>query len=217
MADRYVFADEAGNFDFSVRPGASKYFILCTVTMDDCRVGDDLLRLRRDLGWKGWHLDRVPHATDDPPHIRNEIFSLLSASSFRADATIFEKRKAYPRIQTGLDLYKLAWFMHFKYVAPRIAAKPDRLFVVAAQIGTKRRRGHFHSAVGDVVQQVAPCRAYRVAFWPAASDPCLQVADYCTWAIQRDWERADPSYHNLIRAQVHSNKDMWSWGTTYYY
>jgi hypothetical protein len=57
MADRYVFADEAGNFDFSLRSGASRYFVLCTVTVDECTVGDELLALRRDLGWKGLHLD----------------------------------------------------------------------------------------------------------------------------------------------------------------
>jgi len=47
---RHVFADEAGNFDFSRRPGATAYFILCTVTLDDpSTVGAGLLDLRRDL------------------------------------------------------------------------------------------------------------------------------------------------------------------------
>jgi hypothetical protein len=32
MADRYVFSDEAGNFDFSKQLGASRYFILGTVS-----------------------------------------------------------------------------------------------------------------------------------------------------------------------------------------
>jgi hypothetical protein len=59
VADRYVFSDEAGNFDFSSKPSASRYFVLCTVTADHCGVGDALLSLRRELGWKGMHLDRV--------------------------------------------------------------------------------------------------------------------------------------------------------------
>jgi hypothetical protein len=40
MPDRYVFADEAGNFDFSRRQGASRYFILCTITSTHCEAGD---------------------------------------------------------------------------------------------------------------------------------------------------------------------------------
>jgi hypothetical protein len=49
MKRKYVFADEAGNLDFSLHPGATKYFIIGTVTMDDCSVGHDLIELRRDL------------------------------------------------------------------------------------------------------------------------------------------------------------------------
>jgi hypothetical protein len=32
MSTVYLFGDEAGNFDFSGGPGASRYFILATVT-----------------------------------------------------------------------------------------------------------------------------------------------------------------------------------------
>jgi hypothetical protein len=75
MADRYVFSDEAGNFDFSRQPGASRYFILGTATADDCQVGDRLLQLRRELGCRGQHLDRVFHATEDPQAVRDEVFN----------------------------------------------------------------------------------------------------------------------------------------------
>jgi hypothetical protein len=216
MPDRYVFADEAGNFDFSRNPGATRYFVLTTVTADDCQVGDDLLALRRDLGWKGLHLDQVPHATEDPQAVRDEVFDLLQASDFRVDATILEKSKAYPRLQHERELYKIAWFLHFKHVAPRIATRADRLFVVAASLGTKKKRGLFHNAVDDVVHQVSPCRSHRVAFWSSESDPCLQVADYCNWAIQRKWERDDTRSYDLIEPKIKSEFDVWRTGTHRY-
>jgi hypothetical protein len=37
-----------------------------------------------------------------------------------------------------------------------------------------------------------------------ASDPCLWAADYCTWAIQRKWERRDERAYELIAAAVAS-------------
>jgi hypothetical protein len=91
MADRYVFSDEAGNFDFSRNSGASRYFILGTVTANDCRIGDELLQLRRDLGWRGLHLDKVFHATEDPQDVRNEVFEILSRGNFRIDATVVRR------------------------------------------------------------------------------------------------------------------------------
>ena len=51
MARVHVFADEGGNFDFSRNVGASRYFILTTVTMDTTEVGDALTQLRRGLSW----------------------------------------------------------------------------------------------------------------------------------------------------------------------
>lgn len=67
------------------------------------------------------------------------------------------------------------------------------------------------------VFQVSPVASYRVAFWPAETDPCLQVADYCTWALQRKWERGDERSYELIRAKIRSEYDVWKTGTTYYY
>jgi hypothetical protein len=217
VADKYVFADEAGNFDFSLNRGATRYFILTTVTTDDCAVGHALLELRRRLAWSGLYLDRTFHATEDEQAIRDQVFGLLQTASIRVDATILEKRKAQPHLQSEAGLYKMAWYLHFKYVAPRIATRQDRLLVTAASLGTKRKRGLFHQAVDSVVFQVAPCASYRVAFWPFQSDPCLQVADYCTWAIQRKWEGNDARSHVIIAPKIASEYDVWSIGRTNYY
>ena len=41
MGKVYLFADEAGNFDFSTKGGASRYFIVGTVAMKDTKCGHD--------------------------------------------------------------------------------------------------------------------------------------------------------------------------------
>jgi hypothetical protein len=76
-------------------------------------------------------------------------------------------------------------------VAPRIAKSLDELFVVASSLQIKRKKQAIHWAVKDVVQQVSPTAIFHTAFWSAVSDPCLQVADYGTWAIQRKYETGD--------------------------
>jgi hypothetical protein len=216
MSDLYVFADEAGNFDFSRGRGASRYFILCTVTSNHCEMGDALLSLRRDLGWRGLHLDRVFHATEDPQPVRDEVFALLADMDCRIDATILEKCKAQEHLKDQARLYKMAWYLHFKQLAWHMSSS-DRLFVAASSLGTKKARHALHAAVDEVVVQLSPCRSHRVAFWPTDSDPCLQVADYCTWAIQRRWERGDERSHELIAAKIRSEFDVWQRGSVTYY
>ena len=212
MADRYVFADEAGNFDFSEGTGASRYFILTSVTVADCSVGDQLLALRRDLGWRGLLLDRPPHATYDPPHVRNEILTNVAtqpADRLRIDATILDKAKTPPRLRSDTALYSEAWRLHFQYLARKVLHHRHRLFVAGASLGTKKKRRIFHQSLTDVVKKHSPTSTHVVAFWPADSDPCIQVADYANWAIQRRWEQADPSAHEQIGHLIRSEYDAW--------
>ena len=215
---RHIYADEAGNFDFSTKQGATRFFILTTVTVDDHRIESDLLDLRRELAWSGIALAREFHATQDQQLVRDQVFALLSRHHFRIDATILEKAKAHPQIRETDELfYKYAWFYHMKYVAPKVASQSDDLLVIAASIGTQRKRKDFQYAVKDVMEQTARASVIRVNMWPAAIDPCLQVADYCCWAIQRKWEGDDRRSYELIRSKIRSEFDLFARETTRYY
>lgn len=215
MGRKYLFVDEAGNFDFSAR--GSKYFILTSVALDGCTVGDELLELRRVLIWEGIELSDAFHATSEKQAVRDRVYALLQGHRFRIDATIFEKCKTQPSRQSEEALYALAWYQHMKYVAPRIAHADDELMVVGASISTNRRRADFARAVAEVVHQTARTATVRTAYWPANTDPCLQVADYCCWAIQRKWERDDPRSYVLIQDKIRSEFEPFRVGRTIYY
>lgn len=218
MPRKYVFADESGNFDFSRNRGATRYFILTTVTMTDCAVGQRLLELRRELAWEGLGLASEFHATTDAQAVRDRVFAAVAPFSFRVDATILEKAKADPMIRsTDERFYQHAWFYHMKYLAPRVTCSDDGLLVVGASLGTRKRRQLFHSAIEDVVRQVSPTLEVRVASWEAASDPCLQLADYCSWAVQRKWESGDARSHELIRPKIRSEYNLFAAGAVSHY
>jgi hypothetical protein len=201
MATVYLFGDEAGNFDFSASAGASRYFILATVSMGSWQAGDRLQALRRRLAWRGVHLGGVLHASEDPQRVRDEVFHTLQYCDMRIDATIIAKASVSSSMQNGHQLYRYAWHEHFGRIASEIATPGDRLLAVASDLGTRKRRGAFHLAVDEAVHASARC-VHRVAFWPNMSEPCLVVADYCTWAIQRRWERNDERSHALITSKI---------------
>lgn len=218
MARLYVYADESGDFNFSREPKASKYFVLTTVLLTDLTVGDDLLALRRELAWRGVDLPREFHATHDQQAVRDQVFQVIASHDFRVDVTILNKPKTKPYVRaTATRFYKTAWFFHMKHIAPRIVAGGDELLVVAGSVGTKRKRKAFYGAVQDVIHQVSPSNSFQVAFWPAAVDPCLQVADYCCWAVQRKWEMSDERSYVIIKDRIRSEFDMFRIGTVEYY
>jgi hypothetical protein len=218
MSRKYVFADECGNFDFSAKAGATRFFVLVTVTVDSCGVGEQLLDLRRELAFQGFGLDREFHAAHDPKPMRDKVFAAIATSQLRVDAVILEKSKAHPSIRTTDErFYKTAWYQHMKYVAPQIVSSTDDLLVVSASIGSNAKKSAFHAAVTDVIAQVSPTASARVASWSAASDPCLQVADYCAWAIQRKWESGDRQGYDRIKSFIKTEFDLFASGITKYY
>ncbi len=144
------------------------------------------------------------------------MYRLLAAAKMRVDATVFDKRKALPRLYDEQRFYQTVWWLHFKFVAPKILRPGDRLLLTAASLGTKKKKADFHNAVQRVAKQVVPI-THQVAFWSHESDPCLQVADYCTWAIQRNWEQGDPRSRTLIAHHIKSEFDVWKYGATNHY
>ena len=218
MPDKFVFADEAGCFTFEKKQGASRFFVLCTVVMDNCNVAADLLALRRELAWNKAPLGDYFHASTDQQVIRDAVFAELAKHPFTVQATIMEKTKAEPQVRIDKPrFYKIGWFFHFKFGAALQVAKAQDVLITAASLGTKRERLSFQNPVADVMNQTVRGPSWATDFWPAGSDPCLQVADYCAWAIQRKWELGDTRSYDLIKNRITYEYDLWARGTTHYY
>ena len=214
---KYIYADESGNFDFSQRSDASRTFILTTALIDDHSIESELLELRRELAWDGIDLTKGFHANNDSWRVRERVFNILSKHSFRVDATILEKRKAHPGIRPETRFYQYAWFFHMNGVVSQIVSPSDELFVISSSIGAGKKRTAFYKAVSDVVEQTSPTSDHMSVMWPAESTPCLQIADYCSWAIYRKWERADNRFYDLIRDKIETEFDLFGRGNIHYY
>lgn len=131
-----------------------------------------------------------------------------------------------PRIRpTNHRFYHYGWYYHFKHAAPKLsrAALPweddpiKELHITAASVGTHKGQAVFTNAVNDVVQQVIRNKKWTTNFCRSIADPCLQAVDYCTWAIQRKWERADLLSYDLIKDKIIHEPDMWSHGEAHHY
>lgn len=218
MTDSYVFADEAGCFTFNRNPNVSRYFIICTVTTTSLDVGSALRELRHRLLWDGQELRDFFHATTDTQAVRDAVFEEIMKHDFQVQATICEKAKARPQVRTSKSrFYKYPWFYQFKHgLAPHIT-KDMRLMVTAASIGSKRERETFVGELSDVMAQTIGSLPWKVDFRPSSCEPCLQLADYCAWAIQRKWERGDMRSFDLIKDRISYEYELWRYGSKLYY
>lgn len=220
MPNKFIFADEAGCFTFTREPNVSKYFTLCTVVMDNCDVGTDLFQLRRRLAWEGYELGDYFHATTDKQPVRDEVFKVITQHKFSIQATVMEKTKAEPQVREKPRLYKTGYFFLFKFGVSKLLDAKSETLVTTASIGTRRERTAFEAAVDDVMNQTHRSSQWKTDFMPCHADPCLQVADYCAWAIQRKWESKDfrdVRSYDLIKDRITYEYDLWEKGQTHYY
>ncbi|MEO6382543.1 MAG: DUF3800 domain-containing protein [Nitrobacter sp.] len=218
MSRLHLYADEAGDFTFKHNGKASKYYILCTVAMTDCTIGHQLIDLRRHMAWEGLPVGDFFHCTTDKQVVRDEVFKVICQHDFNVHATIMEKSKAQSQIRaTEHRFYQYGWLYHMRFSGKLYRPQHDEIHVTAATIGVKKKRITFEDGVRDVCRQTMSNKKWRTSFWPSQSDPCLQLADYCTWAIQRKWETGDARSYDLIKAKIGYEYDLWRRGTTHYY
>jgi len=216
---KYVYADEAGCFAFTRNPRASRFYIICTVEIGDPNLGNQLLDLRRELIWADFPIADYFHAAEDKQTVRNEVFELIRKSDIKIGATILEKSKAQPHIKSSdARFYKHGWYFHLSGIAPKLnLSQEDEVLFTTASIGTKKGQIVFTDSVRDVLNQKIYHATWKTHFCPSMADPGLQIADYCTWAIQRKWERGDDRSYDLISHAINHEYETWQHGTTHYY
>lgn len=227
MSRKYLFADESGNFDFrdhtKFKNGPSRFLAVGTAMIqsedDMLCVQKALADLRHTLGWNGIRNDGEFHATTDAQVVRTAVLDVLKDQPLSIDVTILEKSKAQPHLyETDARFYKYAWFYHLRYLAPKYFQPGDEWLIVAASVGTNKKRRAFQDAVDDVVAQCLDYRVKRqIAFWTAGSDPCLQAADYGLWSVMRDVDFGDPRARQALGPRIRHVYELFGSGRVHYY
>jgi len=220
MPRLFVFADEAGCFTFNRKPNVSRYFILCTIVMDNCDVGIELFELRRRLAWDKLELGEYFHATADKQLVRDEVFAAIIKYPFTVQPTVMEKSKAQPQLRVSKTrFYQYGYFYHFKHGASKQLHGDCDALVTTASLGNRKEQAAFQGVVGDVMRQTNKARKWVADFMPCHADPCLQVADYCAWAIQRKWEsdHKDDRSYTIIKDRITYEYDLFKPGAKHYY
>lgn len=220
---KYLFSDESGDLQCRHDPkNVSKYFAVGTLVVTEeqlKRLRWALLALRDELAWGSQGLDSAFHATNDRQNVRDAVFAVLTALDYRFDVTLIEKSKALPKIRPDEPtLFKYAWYYHLRYHASQVFGDGDEVLIVAAELGTKKKRQAFRGAIEDVMTQCLPYRVKRtLAFWRDESDVALQAVDYLTWAVTRFYERGDRRSYDLIAHKINTTYDLFKLGNTHYY
>lgn len=198
LREIYIFADETGDLGYT--SSSSKYFGFGTVTIHDSLPEILWLgfKLRCELEQLGHELKIGFHAKVDKYAIKKEIFLQASRMNLVYDFTFLNKKNAYQYIidRGEVGLYKMAWYLHFKFIAQKYLSEDVRLVVIVADIQTKAKKSQLRTALEEVATQF-PHVTTSLFIWSSQSSWGLQLADYGIWAAQRNLLRGYCEFWDL--------------------
>jgi hypothetical protein len=219
VAPLYIFLDEGGNFDFSLK--GTKYFTLTALTTRRPFLWEsDLINTKYDLLEQGLNIEYF-HATEDKQPTRQQVFASIMPhlTQLRLDALIIEKRKARPQLQVEEVFYPrmLAYLLRF-ILKQVVVADNQSVVIMTDVIPINKKREAVEKATKETFHAMFPTRvAYQIVHHASKSSATLQVVDYCNWAIYRKWANEDKRSYALIANAIKSEYDIFQAGTTYYY
>jgi hypothetical protein len=195
----HVHLDESGNLTF--KPIGSRYYVFTAAwTYDPAPLAADLTALRFALLKRGHDLHRF-HATEDKQVNRDAVVDALARhKSWRFAAVVIEKAKVYPDLRAPHRFYPQFASSVLKHVFRRhLAPGTGTVLVFTDTLPVHERREAAVKAIKTACRRELP-KATRFESYhhPSASNPWLQVADYCSWAVFKKWEQADTRTYDLL-------------------
>lgn len=155
------------------------------------------------------------HAKDDCPEVRYKVFKLLKDLPFSCNIVVarkikkvFEKfngdtQKLYDSLITNLfkNILHLS-SNNYIYIATRGSKKRQAPLEQAIQASLKYTENNLNTTIAST-QKILP--------QTPSGEVCLQIVDYCNWAIQRAFLQNDMRYYNFLKEKFGLIVDLYDY------
>jgi len=221
----YLYFDEAGNFDFS--PKGTKYLVLtCTVMRREFGHLGRLSDIKYDCLEHGLPRKKQGdafefHAAEDWQALRDKVFDVIKEiPDLGIYSMVLRKNKTNPTLRSPDRLYSRAfdWLLQDVRYGEGIDGSSN-IVVITDYVNFKGKNDALKSSLlsyidKELISKGASCILYQ---HQSCSDLNLQVADYCSWAMQRYWEMDDARSFDIIKSKIKHVGDPFCKGLTIYY
>ncbi len=205
----YVFLDDGGDLTFASQ--GTRFFALGAVSKErPFTIEPRLLNLKYDLIESGSNIEYF-HASEDRQGVRDRVFDniMSNPSQLRVDSVVADKRRTDPALQIPERFYPRALGELLQHILNgRHVSDYDEIIVITDTLPVKSKRRAFEKGIKLTLARMLPSNVkYRILHHASKSCMGLQIADYCTWAVFRKWERGDSRSLDLIKEVVCS--EIW--------
>ena len=182
-------------------PSGSRYFTFTAAwTYDPEPLAWRLHRLRFGLLRDGHGIERF-HAALDRRWVRDRVFGAMEAvEGWQFASVIVDKTRLYD----PLRFYPQFLSIVLRFVLRgRLRPGTDRVLIYTDRLPISRKKKAVEKAIHlSCAECLDPRITFHMYHHDSASNPWLQVADYCCWAVHRRHEHRDRTYYDRIRPRL---------------
>jgi len=217
----YIFVDEAGDMDFSVK-GSKYYMFNFLIKQRPFNLHEIISNYRYSLlernldPLNGKRLDiEAFHAHNDNKFIKEEIFKLISTfdtKSVKTYSYILEKPKVNPLKRKEKDKFYIDNLtLAIEQLLDKL--KIDKNFIIITdnlpvKQNKRKQIGALKKGVKEYIRNHDLSIRYDIFHHCSASSVNLQIVDYVSWAIFRKYEMGQDNYLKKIEKYFISIDDM---------
>lgn len=195
----HLFIDESGDLNFSSH-GSPFYVFTAVWTYAPRCIAADLGAHRELLLSRGQNIVRF-HAQDDPDPIRRGVFEVLqSHRCLKAAAIIVRKSRTNPALYKADQFYPQFLEYLIKFVLKGEGKRRYECALIFTDLPPTKLIG---KALRFALRRSTPAHLradarFHLYQHPSASHLGLQVADYCSWAVNRYCTRNDVERYRAV-------------------
>lgn len=232
-SNNYFFVDESGDTTFYNRKGewivgkengASKILLMGFIrTTEPEYLRKKLNSLKKDL-ILDTYLKEIPsmdktkisfHAKDDCPEVRYKVFSLLKDLPFSCNVIVARKTKnTFQKFNGNTQKLYDSLITHlFKNILH--LSSNNNIYI--ATRGSKKRQLPLEEAIHNALLYTEAQLKHKIdstqKILPQtpSGEPCLQIVDYCNWAVQRAFLKKEMRYYNYLKEKFGLIVDLYDY------
>jgi hypothetical protein len=194
--------------------------LTCVLLQRPFTFESKLSDLKHDFIEDGFNIEQF-HAHKDKRRIKQCVFDVIreNISIISIYSVIIDKRKTIPSLQQPIKFYPKMLGYLIKFMTEYVVKKSaSRFIIITDKIPHKGKIKAIEKAIIPHLARIVPEETrFTLLHHSSKSNYCLQVVDYCNWAIMRKWAREDTCYYDLIKTGIQSEFDIFNRGEFYYY
>ena len=204
---KYVFLDESGELGF--KSASSKYFIITLLSCDEGAIYD-LKRIMKKVRAKiiKKKMKKYPElkGNNSTDKIREEVLKRFAKTQAEIFVIILEKSKVYEYLKNKKD--KLYNYLS-NLILNECSLEESHICLVVDKSKTNRSlREDFDNYIRNNLSQKNNNCNLIIKHENSQKEGCLQVLDFISWSIFRNYEHKDSSFMNIIKDKIVIKKEV---------